>query len=339
MAGYRRGLTLAGSVVVITGASSGIGRATALALARAGARPVLVARRAAELDAVAAECGRHGVEALAVPADVTDPDAVEEVARRAVERFGRIDGWVNCAAVMMFGALLDVPLADVRRVLEVNVLGYVHGARAALPRMTAQRHGVLVNVSSLLGQVALPYGAAYSMSKSAIRAMAAAVREELRLDGVRGVAVTTVLVPAIDTPIYRVAANHSGRTPHPPPPVYSAERVAATILRQLRTPRLEVVAGGPLAKALTHGHPIAPILIERLLATETDRLALRRPAVWPTSGNLYRPDPGPADVADGWHGRRRENMRRAGLALTVMTAALGAASVWLRPRNGGPPGG
>jgi NAD(P)-dependent dehydrogenase (short-subunit alcohol dehydrogenase family) len=330
MAGYRRGLRLAGSVVVVTGASSGIGRATALALARAGARPVLVARRAAELDAVAAACGARGVDALAVPADVTDADAVEEVARRAVERFGRLDGWVNCAAVMMFGALLEVPLADVHRVLDVNVLGYVHGARAALPRMIAQEHGVLVNVSSLLGQVALPYGTAYSMTKAAIRTMAGGLREELRLDGVRGVAVTTVLVPAIDTPIYRVAANHSGRTPHPPPPVYPAERVAATILRQLRRPRLEVVAGGPLAKALTHGHPVAPILTERLLATETKWLGLCAPATAPTSGNLHRPDPRPAAVSDGWHGRRRQNVRRAGLAVT------GFLGVWaaLRPRNG-----
>jgi NAD(P)-dependent dehydrogenase (short-subunit alcohol dehydrogenase family) len=336
MAGYRRGLELAGSVVVVTGASSGIGRATALALARAGARSVLVARRAGELDAVAADCGP---DALTVPADVTDPDAVEEVARRAVERFGRLDGWVNCAAVMMFGSLLQVPPADVRRVLEVDVLGYVHGARAALPRMIAQEHGVLVNVSSLLGQIALPYGAAYSMSKAAIRSMAAALREELRLDGVRGVMVTTVLVPAIDTPIYRVAANHSGRTPHPPPPVYSAERVAATILRQLRRPRLEVVAGGPLAKALTHGHPIAPIVTERMLATETKWLGLRGPATAPSSGNLYHPDPGPGTVSDGWHGRRRQNVRRAGLAAAMIAGALATARAGLRPRNGGRPQG
>jgi NAD(P)-dependent dehydrogenase (short-subunit alcohol dehydrogenase family) len=340
VAGYRRGLRLPDSVVVVTGASSGIGRATALALARAGARPVLVARRAHELDRVAAACAEHGVEALPVAADVTDPDAVEEVARRAVERFGRLDGGVNCAAVMMFGSLLDVPLQDVRRLLDVNVLGYVHGARAAVPRMIAQERGVLVNVSSLLGQIALPYGAAYSMSKAAVRAMAAALREELRLDGVRGVAVTTVLVPAIDTPIYRVAANHSGRTPHPPPPVYSAERVAATILRQLRTPRLEVVAGGPLAKAITHGHPLAPIVTERILAQETKWLGLRDPTVGPSSGNLHHPDAEPAAVSGGWHGQRRQNVRRAGLGLTIAAGVAAAArSTWLHHRIGRRPGG
>jgi short-subunit dehydrogenase len=298
-----------------------------------------VARRAHELDRVAAACAEHGVEALAFAADVTDPDAVEEVARQAVERFGRIDGWVNCAAVMMFGSLLEVPLQDVRRLLDVNVLGYVHGARAAVPRMIAQERGVLVNVSSLLGQIALPYGAAYSMSKAAVRTMAAALREELRLDGVRGVAVGTVLVPAVDTPIYRVAANHSGRTPHPPPPVYSAERVAATILRQLRRPRLEVVAGGPLAKAFAHGHPVAPVVTEWFLAEETRRLGLRAPSVEPTSGNLYAPADGPASVADGWHGRRRQNVRRAGLALTVTAGTLTAVRSWLHHRNGRRPRG
>jgi short-subunit dehydrogenase len=241
---------------------------------------------------------------------------------------------------MMFGPLLEVPLADVRRVLDVNVVGYLHGARAALPRMVAQRHGVLVNVSSLLGQIALPHGGAYSMSKSAIRSMAAALREELRLDGVRGVAVGTVLVPAIDTPIYRNAANHSGRTPHPPPPVYPAEKVAATILRQLRKPRLEVVAGGPLAKAVGHGHPLVPVVTERLLAEETRWFGLQSPSVAPTSGNLYRPPDEPGTVSGGWHGRRRQNVRRAGLALTLAAGTVGAArAAWSRHGNGGRPGG
>jgi NAD(P)-dependent dehydrogenase (short-subunit alcohol dehydrogenase family) len=199
--------------------------------------------------------------------------------------------------------------------------------------MIAQEHGVLVNVSSLLGQIVLPYGAAYSMSKAAVRSMAAALREELRLDGVRGVAVGAVLVPAVDTPIYRAAANHSGRTPHPPPPVHTAERVAATILRQLRRPRLEVVAGGPLAKAVAHGHPLAPIVTERFLAQETRWLGLRAPSVAPTSGNLYLPAEEPGAVSGGWHGRRRQNVRRVALALA------GASAVWLHHRNSGNPGG
>src|SRR5690348_10382554 len=169
-AGYQGDMEIAGSVVVVTGASSGIGRAAALLLAEKGAHTVLVARRAAELDAVAAECDRRAGfagSALGVPADVTDCAAVDRVAARAVERFGRIDGWVNSAGVTGFGPLLDVPLSDVEQIFRVNVMGTVHGARAALPRMVEQGHGVLVNLSSLLGAVAPPLAAPYAMTKSA----------------------------------------------------------------------------------------------------------------------------------------------------------------------------
>jgi NAD(P)-dependent dehydrogenase (short-subunit alcohol dehydrogenase family) len=169
-------MEIAGGVIVVTGASSGIGRATALLLAEQGAHTVLVARRAAELDAVAAECDRRAGfagSALAVAADVTDSAAVEDVAARAVERFGRIDGWVNSAGVTGFGALLDVPLSDIERILRVNVMGTVHGARAALPRMIEQGSGVLVNLSSLLGVVAPPLAGHYAMTKSAVRSLGA----------------------------------------------------------------------------------------------------------------------------------------------------------------------
>jgi short-subunit dehydrogenase len=143
------------------------------------------------------------------------------------------------------------------------------------------------------------------MSRAAVRSMAAALRQELRLGRVRGVAVTTMLAPSVDTPLHRVAANHSGRAVRPMRPIYPAERVAATILRQLRRPRLEVVAGGPLAKALTHGHALVPGLTEWLVAEEARR-SLRGPGrgaprtgvdgVPATSGNLYRPasEPGTA---------------------------------------------
>jgi NAD(P)-dependent dehydrogenase (short-subunit alcohol dehydrogenase family) len=184
-------------------------------------------------------------------------------ARWAVARFGRLDGWVECAAMTLHGALLDAPLDDLRRVLDVDVLGPVHGARAALPIMIAQQHGVFVVVSSVHGQVAQPFGAAHSMALAALRSMSAALRQELRLSGAHGVAVAVVLAPAVD--------DHPGPTVRP---VYPAERVAATVLRQLRRPRLEVVAGGPVAKALTHGHALVPGLTEWLVAEATRRARL-----------------------------------------------------------------
>jgi short-subunit dehydrogenase len=314
------------SVVVVTGASSGIGRATAVALAREGARVVLLARRADALEQVAAEiAATSGTgHTLVVAADVTDPDAVERAAAAAVQRFGRIDGWVNCAAVTMFGSLLDTPLPDLRRVLDVNLMGYVHGARAALARFVAQDSGVLVNVSSLLGRIAQPYGTAYTMSKFAIRALSVAVRQELRLAGVRGVSVCTVLPAAIDTPIYASAANHSGRVPHPPPPVYRPERVARVVLAQLRRPRREVVAGGLLGRAFVALHVVAPRLAERILAVDVDRsLRPGTTAVPPTSGSLHVPGAAPAAVHGGWHGARRERVRRTAGLSAVVAAATG----------------
>jgi NAD(P)-dependent dehydrogenase (short-subunit alcohol dehydrogenase family) len=311
-------------VIAVTGASSGIGRATARALAGRRAHVVLLARRGAELNRVAQECAAAGTPALAVPVDVTDADAVEAAAARAVERFGRLDGWVNCAAVTMFGSLLDTPIEDVRRVLEVNLMGYVHGARAALPHMIAREHGVLVNVSSILGVAAQPYGAAYTMSKFAIRGLSGTLRQELRLSGARGVKVSTVLPAAIDTPIYATGANYSGRTPTPPPPVYSPERVAATIVKQLRRPRRQVVAGGVLARAFLAAHTVAPGLAERVLADEVDLCLRRDRDVAPTDGNLRTPAPPPAAAEGGWHGRERERARAA-LALAATAGAVAAA--------------
>jgi NAD(P)-dependent dehydrogenase (short-subunit alcohol dehydrogenase family) len=269
---------------------------------------------------------------LVLAADVSDAEAVEDAAERAVAHFGRIDGWVNNAGVTMFGSLLEVPLADIRRVLDVNLMGCVHGARAAIPRFVNGGGGVLVNVSSLLGRIAQPHGAAYTMSKFAIRGLGVSLREELRLAGIRNVSVSTVLPAAIDTPIYAAAANHSGRSPHPPPPVYSPERVARTIVRQLRHPRREVVVGGLLGRAFVLQHTLAPRVAERLLAVDV-RAALRGEGVPSTSGTLYEPGAAPAAVHGGWDGRGRERRRRlAGLTAAAALTAVAAAAG--RHRNG-----
>ena len=314
------------SVIVVTGASSGIGRATARLLAEQGARLVLVARDADALADVAAECSSGGWPPLVCPVDVSDAEAVEAVGQAAVERFGRIDGWVNSASVMTFGAFLDVPLDDVRRVLDVDVMGYVHGCRTALRRMVEQGTGVVVNVSSILGVVALPYGTSYSMAKFAIRGLSVSLRQELRLAGIRGVDVCTVLPSAVDTPIWNDAGNHTGRRPRALPPVVPPERVARVIVRRLRSPRRETVVGGVAGHALVWQHAIWPGSAERVLAFGVDGLGLTRSAGQPaTSGNLYEPAPGPGHVHGGWQtGRRR---RRVALAAV---GALTASALWAR---------
>lgn len=314
-----------GCVAVVTGASSGIGRATALRLAREGADVVVAARRGWALESLAEECRRHGVRALPVVTDVTDAAAVDRLAQQAVASFGRIDVWVNLASVSVFGPLHATPVEDVRRVLDVNVMGYVHGARAALEQMRRQGSGVLVNVASVVGEVPQPYTAAYSMAKAAVRALSVSLRSELWLDGARDIDVVTVLPATYDTPFFQQAANYSGRRAQPLPPVYAPQRAARGVVGAVRRPRREVTVG-PGGRLIRAQHRVAPALTETMMAVLVDRTHLSRThAAPPTSGNLYAPssDERLARVAGGWGGRRRTAVRTlagtgalaAGLAL------------------------
>ncbi len=312
MAGYR---DLRGKVAVVTGASSGIGRATARALASKGCRLVLAARNEAALDAATRECGDLGGEAVTVVADVADPRAVDRLAETALTRFGGLDIWINAAAVTQFGRIEQVPAEEFERVVLVNLMGTVHGCRAAIPIFRQQGHGVLVNLSSVAGTVGQPETSAYVATKWAIRGLGESLRMEV-MDA-PGIAVCTVFPPSIDTPLFQHGANHSGREPRPMPPVLPPERVAAVIADLISHPRREAFVGrGPSLLALTHA--MAPAITERMIARAVEREHFGDAPAPRGAGNLFTPQ------ADSVHGGWAENGAGRG-GRTALAVAAGAA--------------
>ena len=187
------------TVVVITGASTGIGRAAALKFAGQGATVVVSGRREPVLQRLAEHCEKLGGRALAIPADVTDQEAIKSLARRAIETFGRIDVWVNNAAVTLFARIEEAPYEAYRKVIETNLFGYIHGARAVLPYFRKQGSGTLINVSSVVGKIGSPFVSAYTTSKFGIVGLSKSLRMELQ--DAPDIHVCTVLPASIDTPL------------------------------------------------------------------------------------------------------------------------------------------
>ncbi len=228
--------------IVITGASSGIGLATARLAAARGARVVLAARSADGLRTAADRLRERGGEVATVVADVASEHDVRHVAEIALHRFGGFDTWINNAAVSIYGQLGRVPLEDQRRVFETNYWGVVHGSLVALEHLK-HRGGAIVNVGSILSERAFPLQAAYSASKHAIKGFTDALRMEVLADGVP-VSVTLIKPAGIDTPYAEHAANYLPRRPRNPPPMYAPEVVAKAILHAAEHPLREVTVGG-----------------------------------------------------------------------------------------------
>jgi short-subunit dehydrogenase len=283
-------------IVVLVGASSGIGRATAQLLARRGATLALAARSASTLDEVARECRDLGARAIAIPTDVSDETQVKELVSAVLQEYGRIDAWVGLASVFAYGKFEDTPPEVFRQQLEINLFGQVHSARAVLPVFRRQGAGHLVFVASIYSRVTSPYASGYITSKHGLFGFAEVLREEVRTDGIR---VSTVLPSTIDTPIYQHAANYSGRHAHPLPPIVAPERAAAAIVRVLRRPRRTAVVGRTQAM-LVPVRLVAPAFFTRAVRPVMDLFALRRGGVAPSPGNVFEPQPELNAVDGGW---------------------------------------
>jgi short-subunit dehydrogenase len=232
----------AGLVTVITGASSGIGRATARALAARRAVLILAARHGPPLEETAEECRALGAMSVLVrPLDVRDAEAVSGLARDAIERFGKIDVWINNAAQLAFGRFDVMPAEAFRLIIETNVLGMGNGARTAIGIFRTQGRGHLINIGSVLGRVSEPLVSAYAASKFAVEGMTRVMQQELRDEP--HIRVSLALPWAIDTPIYRRAANFSGHAVRTIWPVYSPERAAAALCALIERPRHQTLIG------------------------------------------------------------------------------------------------
>jgi short-subunit dehydrogenase len=251
-------------VIVITGASSGIGLVTARLAAKRGARVVLTARNEEALNTLARQIGQRSRRtAVAVAADVADERALRRVADEAVRSFGRIDTWVNIAGVSIYGRALDVSLEDQRRLFETNFWGVVNGSRMAVEHLREQG-GALINVGSALSDVAVPLQAACSASKHAVKGYTDALRMEVEHDRLP-IAVTLVKPYGIDTPYLRHAKNYLPNEPAYPPPVYAPGMVAETILYCAEHPVRDVFAGGGGKVASAAGY-YAPRLMDHVMA-------------------------------------------------------------------------
>lgn len=301
MATHFKSKPLSEQVVVITGASSGIGRATALAAARKKARVVLVARSADELETVKREIESEGGSAATYAADVTVPEQMQAAAEHTLSRFGGIDTWVNNAGVSIYGALEEISLADQRRVFDVTFWGMVHGTRAALPVLRG-RGGTLINVGSEVSVIPAPLQGPYVAAKHALKGWTDVLRIELAKEQAP-VNVSLVLPGSIDTPFFHHAKNLTEQEPAPPPPVYAPEVVAEAILHCATHVERELIVGGG-ARAMIGMYQAMPGTSDRIIrrtmfdAQQTDE-NIRDGG---PDGSLYAPS-GQSQVHGGFNGR------------------------------------
>jgi NAD(P)-dependent dehydrogenase (short-subunit alcohol dehydrogenase family) len=321
-------------VVVITGASAGVGRATARAFARRGAHVGLLARGRDGLEGARREVEAAGGRALVIPLDVANADAVEAAAQSVEEQLGPIDIWVNNAMVSVFSPIKEMKAEEFKRVTEVTYLGYVYGTLSALRRMLARDRGAIVQVGSALAYRGIPCQAAYCAAKHAIQGFMDSLRCELLHDGSH-VRVTDVHLPAMNTPQFSWVKSRLPRKPQPVPPIFQPEIAAEAIVFAAHSNRREVYVGWPTVMAII-GNKIAPGLLDHYLGgMGYDSQQYNGPVGPDRPHNLWDPLPGDWGAHGDFDRRAKErslqlwaNMNRGWIALAGLGVAGAIAALW-----------
>ncbi len=324
-------------VVVITGASAGIGRATARLFGARGARVGLIARGRDGLEAAKREVEELGGEALVLPLDVSDHDAVEGAASAVEEAFGPIDVWINNAMVSVFSPIMEMEPDEYRRVTDVTYHGYVWGTLAALRRMKPRDRGTIVQVGSALAYRGIPLQSAYCAAKHAVQGFCDSLWTELLHDGSH-VRLVMVQMPAVNTPQFRWVKSRLPRKAQPVPPIFQPEVAADAIVWSAYSNRREVNVGWPTTKAIV-GNNLLPQYADHYLARHGFEAQMTDEPEDPSRpDNLWEPLPGDHDAHGVFDDRARGmsvemelNKRRPWLlAAGAIVAGLLAARVWKR---------
>jgi short-subunit dehydrogenase len=299
---------IAGKTYVIIGASSGFGRGVDQELGKHKANVVLAARRTDLLEEIADTIRASGGNVIVITMDISKPEDLERVAGAAVKEYSKIDVWINMAGVAALGRFWDVPVEDQARVIDVNLKGFLYGSTVAVQQFIKQREGILINMGSVESEIPLAYQISYSASKAGVRSLGLALNQELRLNNYKNIKVVTIEPWAVDTPLWRHAANYTGVEPKMLL-MDEPDKVVNTVLRKSLRPA-KIVPVGWKAKGSSFFANVFPRFSEWLAGNISHKYQIEMgPAVPDTQGSIYKPMPEGRGVDDGANERMKQNKK------------------------------